>query len=64
MLPIRLNPAKRALSISCQIDMEQTLQKRASVAADEPLAQQGDTRLNLLGRGLGDLGAPAARAQA
>ena len=34
------------------------------MTADEPLAQQGDTRFYLLGRGLGDLGAAAARAQA
>ena len=34
------------------------------MAANKPLAQQGDTRLDLLGRSLGDLGAAAARTQA
>ena len=34
------------------------------MAANEPLAQQGDAGLDLLGRRLGDLGAAAARAQA
>ena len=34
------------------------------MAADKPLAQQGDAGLDLLGRGLGNLGAAAARTQA
>ena len=33
------------------------------MATDEPLAQQGDAGLDLLGRRLGDLGATAARTQ-
>ena len=34
------------------------------MTANEPLAQQGDACFDLLGCGLGDLGAAAARAQA